>query len=271
MVAKEKTFYCPVCLETKTSRKYSPLETYQEFEAVFVLKPACHHPNLVCGPCGKKLENPCEIVLADGTIRRAIHITSRHLNEVVAGHKKQGALVAIDVIDKDAYIPYPGMMIPVVDYDNFKKERGVELSHEYAKGGPKELGVPTILFGQYARASPRNCGHFINSAGGLLKVAPNCKWGYMTVDARFIAAYPDLDQQAYVLGSQYPGMRVTAPNGIQPGEEFLVKGYGTGFWQRMKREASRRVNVTRPVAIKPSVRAALQPQERRGMKRARKD
>jgi hypothetical protein len=269
MVAKERTFHCVVCLITKTSRKYSSLDRYREFQAVFVLNPEAHRPNLICGPCGRQLEQPYEIVLQDGTIRRAIHTTSRHLNDVATDHKKKGALLALDVIPHDTFIPYPGKIVPVVDYDNFKKERGIELSHEYAKGGPKDLGVPTVIFGQYATKSRRSCAHFINSAGGLLPVAANCKWGYVKVDARFIAAYPDLDERAYVPGVKYPGIRVTVPHGIQPGEEFLVNGYGSAFWQRMKRESSGQVNVIRPVALKPSVVAALQPVERRGMKRAR--
>jgi hypothetical protein len=270
MVAKERTFYCVVCMKTKTSRKYSSLDRFREFEPVFVPNKACHYPNLICGGCSKKLENPYEIVLKDGTIRRAIHVTSRHLREVLTGHEKQEALLAVDLIPFDTYLPYPGKIVPVVDYENFKLEYGTELSHEYAKGGPKDLGIPTIIFGQYATASSRSCAQFVNSAGGLLKVAANCKWGYMTVDDRFIATYPDLDRLAYVPGSMYPGMRVTAPNGIQPGEEFFVKGYGSGFWMRKKREASGQVKVTRPVALKPSMLAALQPEERRGMKRARR-
>lgn len=268
-MAQEKKFYCPVCLEIKTSRKYSALASYAEFEAVLVRNATCHQPNLVCGPCGVKLRHPYEIVLQDGTTRRVVHITSRLLNHATGTHKKAGALVALDPVPKDAYLPYPGLIVPVVDYEKFKAEYGTELSHEYAKGGPKDLGIPTVIFGQYAKASPRSCAHFINCAGGRITAAPNCAWGHKKVDERFVATYPDLDKRAHVLGALYPGIRVTAPNGIQPGEELCVSSYGSSFWRRMQREMSGEVKVTRPVALKVKARALLQSEQRRGMKRAR--
>lgn len=267
MVRKELRFYCVVCLETKTSRLYKSPARLAAFQAVFVFNMACKRPNRVCGPCDEQLREPYEIVLKDGSIVRLVRVTSRHLNSLVPG--KPRGLFPLDLVPADAFMPYPGKLVKAVDYERFKRKFEAELTHEWSKGGPKESGTPSLLFGQYATAAPRNVAHFMNCAKGL-KGHANCRWGQARVTPLFRETYPDLDKAGLVDGLVYPGIRVKKD--VAPGEELLISSYGSQFWPRMKREKGGDLDVIRPVALPAALRSVLDGEDegaRRGRKRAR--
>jgi hypothetical protein len=244
------------------SALHSPPSRFPACAFLFVPNPACRRPQRLCWPCCGKLTAPYEIVLEDDTVVHAIHITSRLLND-------QQGLLALDLIPAGAFLPYPGKMVDDVGYTHFKTTFGAELSHEWARGGPKHFGSRVLLFGQFARASPRSCAHFVNCAEGTGK-AGNCKWDAAKIDARFVANYDTLDV-ALAPTETYPGVRTKAD--IQPGEELLITKYGGGFWDRMEREwHDEGLAILRPVALTPAMLAVLESTNtRRGMKRARTD
>jgi hypothetical protein len=264
-MGKELTFYCVVCCRILQSRNYSSVARFEAFAAVFVLNAASRRPNRICTSCSLQLTNPYEIVLKDDTIVRAIHVTSRLLADVVPARQKPRGLLALDPIPCGAFLPYPGKLVDEINYANFKTEFGKELSHEWAKGGPKHLGARTLLLGQYARASRRSCAHFINCAKGLKK-GGNCQWGMAKIDERFVSTYPDLEIELSPK-ENYPGIRVKTP--LQPGDEFLITTYGSQFWSRMERESHGTLRVIRPVALNQAMAAVLEP--KRGVKRAREE
>jgi hypothetical protein len=219
--------------------------------------------------------DPYEIVLDDDRIVRAVHVTSRLVSMVSLVSQKPKGFIALDFVPKGAFLPYPGKMIGNLSYDKFKAAYGKELSHEWAKGGPKHFGERTLLLGQYARASRRSSAHFINCAKQLGKPG-NCGWGGAKIDQRLLSVYPDLGLTALAPRELYPGIRVTAKDGIQPGQELLLCGYGGNFWSRMEREAHCSF-VIRPPVLNPYILAVLDetPREarvaKRGTKRARDD
>jgi hypothetical protein len=282
MVRKELTFYCVICLQVITSRKYSSLARFVHHAVVFVMRPDLHRPQRICGPCEQQLVHPYEIVLnTNGDVARLIHTTSRLLAAKCAKNsvEKPRALIALDPIPCRAYLPYPGKLATGAAYAHFKAHLGgKELSHEYATEGPRldDGATPTVLIGQYARRAARSCAHYVNCAKGL-GVPANCTWGYKKVDSRFRATYPDLDPLVMTpraLGAAYPGLRVASKRGIRPGEELLLDGYGPDFWKRMEHEAAGDVNVIRPGALGPNLLCLLDDDDaelpqRRGMKRAR--
>jgi hypothetical protein len=272
------TFYCVLCLRVLTARRHVGLARFAHVaRSVFVLRPDLHRPQRICAACEEQLLAPYEIVLRDGSVCRVLHTTSRLLAAKCApnAHAKPRALIALDPVPFDAYLPYPGKLVSGADYERFKQHCGnKELSHEYATEGPRLDGgeTATVLFGQYAQGSRRSCAHFINCAKGL--GSSNCRWGNRKIDARFRETYPDLDPALARVheGAAYPGVRVKKKKGIQPGEELLLDGYGPDFWQRIEQEASgTKLRILRPASLNPHQRALLEEGEpsRRGMKRLR--
>ena len=276
MVRKKKRFYCVVCLGIQEAATHSAPSRFAAFGFLFREQHDLHLPQRICQKCCKQLENPYEIVLPDGNIARAVHITSRHLAHLDG---RPRGLLALDPIPKGTNIPYPGKLVYQPELEKFKQKFGYELSREWAKGGIKYAHTQTILFGQFARASPRSCAHFINCAKGLKKVRANCGWREATVDASFREHYPDLEipPTSGDFKCGYPCIYVKAEQGLQPGEEFLVAKYGGFFWDRMKREQCGIVPVARPVALNQHMTKVLdgrvntEETNRRGLKRARSE
>jgi hypothetical protein len=263
MPCVKKKFYCVICCNVKESASYGTLEQHQQLRSIFVSNTTCLLPNLICSNCKRSIAHPFEIVLRDGSIARVLHTTSRILTALSHSRKKPRGLLSLDPIPKGSYLPYPGKLIDEIQYETFKKKYGVEFSHEWARGGPKNRGARTILLGQYGTGSPRACAHFVNCTKGT-DMKSNCAWGVMKMDKHFLETYPTFEA-SIAPNEYYPG--ICTRRDILPGEELLISSYGGNFWNRMAREEAGIKRVIRPCILNPHQLETIE--QTRGIKRAR--
>lgn len=186
-------------------------------------------PVRCCKTCYQRMLKPYRILLPkSGDSVRAIRLPSRILGDI--GVRTEG-LFAIDPIPAGTAIPYPGKVIHVDSLSSFKDDSGKMLSSEYAKA----LDADNVLFGQFATAHELHCAHYINSGLGLRDSAVNCQWGTVNVDSSFRRQYSELWREVSTLNVvKYPCLRVSRP--VQPGEELIVKTYGSQYWRRVRSE-----------------------------------
>jgi len=265
--------YCVLCCRSRQCVKYAAVERFAHYAAAFVPNPACLRVQRLCPGCTRQLTEPYEIVVDDATVIPLVHVTSRVLTPEHTGiSQKIAGLLALAPVPAGALLPYPGQRVADVDYARFKAVFDAELSHEWARGGLKDSGVPNLLLGQFAKAAPRHCAHFVNSVDHT-DISWNCTWEHVRIDETFLARYPALPISREALGQLYPCIRVATP--IPAGGELLLRTYGPTFWSRMDRERAGVVRTMRPRALNARMQRVLagddqvRQQRRGGYKRAR--
>jgi hypothetical protein len=187
--------------------------------------------NVVCERCGLALRHPYLAFLGDGSQARLVHINSRTIRGHL--HHRVRGLIALDEIPAKTALPYPGVLVSEDVVDRWVRDLGLIMARDYAKGGVKERGVKTIIFGQFTPANaPLLCAHLVNCRMGTRTLA-NAAWGAMPVTDEFCARYPYIGEQAR-RGEKWPAVRLS--RALLPGQELLLGTYGSGYWQRNRIE-----------------------------------
>lgn len=74
----------------------------------------------------------------------------------------------------------------------------------------------------------------VNAATNIPKSLVNCHWGQFKVTQAHLDHYQSMKDAKAALGTDWPCIRTSRALGT--GEELILSGYGTGFWQRFDRE-----------------------------------
>jgi hypothetical protein len=217
---------------------------------------AASYKGAVCPEDARQLSHPYRVHLGPGLApARAIAIPSRTLR-TPDNHSVTG-LHAVDAVPKDVAFIYPGKLVDAFQQQHLRAETGRELSHEFAKGGPKHVGMETMILAQFAPPNnPYACAGRINAhkpGCGQKDVVPNCAWGQLRVTDEVMARHPE--QEGLKRGERFPCVRTT--KALAPGDEFVLKTYGAGFWPRMAREAAGVTPVTTLRFLRPHEQAVL--------------
>lgn len=164
-----------------------------------------------------------------------------------------------------------GWSVDSVTLKKIEEEFDIQISREYAKGGPKGRGVSTVIFGQFIRSAGYATAHLINDCHkpdeNQPKPKPNAGWGTIKVDQDFLDRYTTCDAR---IGENYPAVRISKD--IQPGEEIFLTSYGAGYWIHQKNGNVKKVYKSR--SLVPAIKRRgedIESSDRRGKKRARKD
>ncbi len=246
MPPQRRAFYCLVCRQRRQGR-YDTLAAWKERvdDRLFAAGKgeAPGYLRAVCEPCARKLRAPYLVHAPPGAALRAVRRPSLLFTSNDRGKRVQG-LIAVDPVPAGALLPYPGPLVDEHALAALRRQHGYELTHAYAKNGPKDLGVKALLMGHLApsvRTNPYCAAHRINArrsaaAGGAnAHVKPNCRWAHVVTDEAFYERHPEVDRGRIPLGTRYPAVRTA--RALRPGDEFVLNTYGDGYWARSQREA----------------------------------
>lgn len=220
--------YCLICCKTPSAERCESPEHWSSLADPLFLARKERDRNAICRLCSEQLRNPYIIYDHQSKVHlRVLHTSSRQIR---VNRRAIKGLLALDPVPEGVAFPYPGLLVDVITLERIEKEGGFMFTRAYAKGGPKERGVQTVLLGQLTRPGPLSCAHLVNCCYKT-KLKSNAKWGVMCVDREFLARYPDIPAQ---IGDRYPAIRTT--RSIASGEEILLKSYGASYWLHAKKE-----------------------------------
>ncbi len=241
--------FCLICGKTPSADNCERPEHWSSLAADLFLARKARDRNAVCGPCSGQLRNPYSIYDRKTKVfLRALHTTSRQIR---VNRRTIKGLLALDPIPEGVAFPYPGLLLDAITLDRIEKEGGFTFTRAYAKGGPKDRGLQTVLLGHLTRAGPLYCAHYVNCCYKT-KLRHNAIWGIMRVDRDFLGRYPGIPAR---IGDRYPAIRTT--KAIASGEEVLLKSYGASYWLHAKKE-QRDDNVVEVRSVPPPLKRKLE-------------